>query len=234
MATFVLVHGAWHGGWCYKRVAARLRADGHDVFCPSLSGLADRSHLVGRDIDLSTHVADVANLIKWEELSDVVLAGHSYGGMVITGAGDAVAERIKSLVYIDAFVPSDGQAVFDIMAPERQAMFVASAEANGGCMTPVPAEGFNVNAADRAWVDAQCTLHPITCFREKLRLTGAVDGIAAKHYLLAEGWSPSAFPAIAERLRGQPGWSVEGFACGHDIMVDMPDALADALVRIAG
>ncbi len=234
MATFVLVHGAWHGGWCYKRVAARLRKAGHEVFCPTLSGIADRSHLLSPDIGLSTHVADVANLIKWEELDDVILAGHSYGGMVITGAADAMAERIRSLVYIDAFVPGDGQTTFDFMLPERKAGYVASAEKNGGYMEPVPAEGFGVNPADQAWVNAQCTLHPIACFLEKLSLTGAVDGIADRHYHVAEGWGPSAFPGSAEGLRDKPGWMVKGFACGHDIMVDMPDELAGALLDIAG
>src|SRR3984957_20745503 len=111
MATFVLVHGAWHGSWCWKRVRQALQAAGHNVFTPTLTGVADRSHLLSPDVNLDTHIDDVVNLIRWEELSDVVLCGHSYGGMVITGVADALSDRIRSLVYLDAFVPKDGEAL---------------------------------------------------------------------------------------------------------------------------
>lgn len=111
MTNFVLVHGAWHGGWCWKRVARILRAKGHEVYTPSLTGLAERSHLVNRNVNLETHILDIVNLLQWEELSDVVLCGHSYGGQVITGAADRSADRIGALVYLDAFVPENGQCL---------------------------------------------------------------------------------------------------------------------------
>ena len=105
--TFVLVHGAWHGGWCWLRVADRLRSNGHKVFTPTLTGLGERSHLLRPDIDIGTHITDVVNVIKWERLTDVVLCGHSYGGFVISGVAEMMAEAIRSIVFLDAFVPRD-------------------------------------------------------------------------------------------------------------------------------
>src|SRR5262245_14863398 len=130
MATFVLVHGAWHGGWCWQRVSPLLRARGHEVFAPTLTGLGERSHLLTREIGLETHVADVVNAIRWEDLTDVVLCGHSYGGMVISGAADRMADRVRSLVYLDAFVPADGQSIFDFMTAERAEGFRDGARAH--------------------------------------------------------------------------------------------------------
>jgi pimeloyl-ACP methyl ester carboxylesterase len=117
-ATYVLVHGAWHGSWCWKRVRKNLQDAGHQVFTPTLTGLGERSHLNSAAVNLSTHVADVANLFRWEDLSDVILCGHSYGGNVISGVADQVPERIRTLVYLDAFVPEDGESLFDLHSPE--------------------------------------------------------------------------------------------------------------------
>ena len=117
-ATYVLVHGAWHGSWCWKRVRKGLRDTGHQVFTPTLTGLGERSHLNSAAVNLSTHIADVVNLLRWEDLSDVILCGHSYGGTVITGVADRIPERIRTLVYLDAFVPEDGECLFDL-APEH-------------------------------------------------------------------------------------------------------------------
>ncbi len=120
MATYVLVHGAWHGSWCWKRVRKALQAAGHDVFTPTLTGVGERSHLNSPGVNLSTHIADVANLIRWEELSDVILCGHSYGGCVISGAADSVSDRIRAVVYLDAFVLEDREALIDLLPPELQ------------------------------------------------------------------------------------------------------------------
>ena len=112
--TFVLVHGAWHGGWCWRRVADRLTAKGHYVVAPTLSGVGERSHLKAEDIDLTTQIEDVVGEIKWKDLDGVVLVGHSYGGMVITGVAEQLGKRISAIVYLDAFLPADGQSLFDI------------------------------------------------------------------------------------------------------------------------
>src|ERR1700675_3292707 len=118
MTSFVLVHGAWHGSWCWKRVRRSLQEKGHEVFTPTLTGVADRSHLLSREVNLETHITDVVNLIQWEELSDVVLCGHSYGGLVISGVADRIPDRIGALVYLDAFVLEDGQSLHDVLPPD--------------------------------------------------------------------------------------------------------------------
>jgi pimeloyl-ACP methyl ester carboxylesterase len=136
MANFVLVHGAWHGGWCWRFVRERLKE--HQVFTPSLTGLGERRHLAGPDIDLETHITDVVSLLEMEDLHDVMLVGHSYGGMVVTGAADRVPQRIKRLVYLDAFVPENGKCLLDYVVPERAARMREEGE-KVGSVTPPPA-----------------------------------------------------------------------------------------------
>jgi pimeloyl-ACP methyl ester carboxylesterase len=218
--NFVLVHGAWHGGWCWRRVADRLAEKGHRVFTPTLTGLADRSHLLAESVNLSTHVSDVANLIRWEELKDVVLCGHSYGGMVVTGAADKVSERIAALVYLDAFVPESGQSMQDLR-PRDLPSDVG--------LPPITAETFRVNERDRTWVDRQCTPHPVASIREKLALTGAYRAVRRKIYIRATAYPSVPFDGYYERLKSDPGWVVHQVSCGHDVMIDMPDALAEIL-----
>ena len=138
MATFVLVHGAWHGSWCWKRVRKALQARGHDVFTPTLTGLAERSHLLAPNVNLDTHIDDVVGLIKWEDLSDVVLCGHSYGGCVISGAADRVAQRIGALVYLDAFVFADGQCLLDTVQPVGAVASALLPSATTGRCRPFP------------------------------------------------------------------------------------------------
>ena len=231
MATFVLVHGAWHGGWCYKRVARILRGGGHVVYTPTLTGLGERAHLMDRSIDLDTHVADIVGVLRWEELSDVVLCGHSYGGMVITGVAEKAPDRIRSLVYLDAFVPEDGRALFDYVPPELSEQMRADARANGEGykISPIPAEAFAVNPADAAWVNAMCVKQPIGTFEQRMALTGARERAKRRVFILASGWQPSPFPQFAEKLAPDPAWRVTPIACGHDVMVDKPQELASAL-----
>lgn len=131
MATFVLVHGSFGGGWVWAAVAARLRAAGHAVFAPTLTGLGERIHLAHPGVDLATHVADVANVLAYEDLAGVVLVGWSYGGMAATGAADRAPARVARLVYVDAAAPEDGQCVFDIAGPEAREMLEAAAEREG-------------------------------------------------------------------------------------------------------
>lgn len=234
MTTYVLVHGAWHGGWCWTRVAARLRAAGHDVFTPTLTGLADRSHLLAPTVNLQTHVMDVASLLRWEDLEDVVLCGHSYGGMVIAGAADREAARVKAMVYLDAFVPESGQSAMDLRPKDRVEQAFAQARAHGGWMLPpTPAATFKVNEADQAWVDSKCTLFPMACFTQPLQLAGAYMKPAKKMYIRAGGYPAPNFDAPVERFRNDPAWDVRIFDCGHDVMVDMPEELAAALLELS-
>jgi pimeloyl-ACP methyl ester carboxylesterase len=240
MATFVLVHGAWHGGWCYKRTAGYLRAAGHEVYTPTLTGLGERAHLMSRAINLDTHLEDIVGVIRCEELSDIVLCGHSYGGLVITGVAEKVPDCIRSLVYLDAIVPENGESLFDLVPPETSAAFREDALQNGDgyLMTPVPAAIFNVNPRDAAWVDRMCVKHPLVCFEQKISLAGAAKRIPKRTYILAPQWAPPAemggrspFELIAERLKRDSAWRSISVPCGHDVMVDMPKELADLLIE---
>jgi len=231
MATFVLVQGAWHGSWCWKRVRKALQAKGHDVFTPTLTGLADRSHLLSPTVSLETHIQDVGNLIRWEELSDVVLCGHSYGGAVISGVADRVPERIRSLVYLDAFVLEDGENVAQHI-PQGQVNVPSEGAKNAGedwKVPPIPAEVFNVNASDREWVNRQCTMFPMECFRERIQLTGGIHNVTNVTFILATGWDGSPFPPSYEKAKAR-GWKTLTMPCGHDVMLDMPEELTQALL----
>jgi pimeloyl-ACP methyl ester carboxylesterase len=231
MSTFVLIHGAWHGGWCWKRVRRSLQAQEHDVFTPTLTGVADRSHLLAREVNLETHIADVTNLILWEELSDVVLCGHSYGGAVISGVADCIPDRIGALVYLDAFVLENGQSVYDTLPAAQKNMQVEGVRdaGDGWKVPPIPAEGFNVNDKDREWVNRQCTMQPLATFQQPIRLTGASDRIGNVTFILANGWGPGPFLPFYEKAKVK-GWRTLAIECGHDVMLDQPDKLTEALL----
>ena len=205
-ATFVLVHGAWSGGWCYARVAALLRSRGHTVFTPTLTGQGERAHLLSGAINLSTHIEDVLGVFRFERLSEVILAGHSYGGMVITGVADRIADRVAALAYLDAFVPEDGQSLFDINIAANTQRFLQGAGASGGLSVPAPpAAYFGVNATDATTVDALATPFPLGCFTEKLTLSGAHRSVK-KHLLCARHRAAAREPVppfLRARARGR-------------------------------
>lgn len=242
MANFVLVHGAWHGGWCYRDTARLLRAAGHTVHTPTHSGVGERAHQSAENITLETHIRDVCGCIEAEELDDVILCGHSYGGMVITGVADRLPQRIKALVYLDAFVPAHGQSLIDLLRialPAEVAdgfvgaFFGTALQNHSGLMAPIPAEAFGIRAENRAWVDRRCVGQPLATFTLPLLLTGAGAAVPQRLYILADGWDPSPFRHFATQAEGQPGWRVARLACGHDVMVDMPAELAAELMTLA-
>jgi pimeloyl-ACP methyl ester carboxylesterase len=231
--TFVLVHGAWHGGWCWRRVADRLHGGGHVVFTPTLTGLGERAHLMRAGIDLKTHITDVVNVMKWERLTDVVLCGHSYGGMIISGVAEQTAQSIRSIVFLDAFVPKNGEAVQDLTsAAVRESAQAAIARGDIG-MPPRPAEAFGVNAADRAWVDALCLPQPIATFTNKIVLSGAVARIARKSYVRAASYANPGFDRALAAAKADSTWRTYEVPCGHDVMVDMPERLSEILLEAA-
>jgi len=222
--TFVLVHGAWHGGWCWRRVADLLSAKGHYVVAPTLSGVGERSHLPPDIINLTTQINDVAGEIKWKDLDNIILVGHSYGGMVITGAAEQLRERIAAIVYLDAFQPADGQSLADYSTrtswPEPS-------------VPPLPASAFHVNAKDAAWVDSKTTPHPTKCFTEKLKVTGAYQSIPKKLYIRAPLFGSKAFDDAFTRCRADHAWQTMTVSCGHDVMIDQPAELASTLEKLA-
>ena len=234
MATFVLVHGAWHGSWCWARARRALLDRGHDVFTPTLTGIGERSHLLSRDIDLQVHVDDIANLVRWEELDQVILCGHSYGGAVISGVADLLPDRIAALVYLDAFLLEEGESLHDLLPAEHRELQLSLAEqfGDGWRVPPIPAEIFNVNARDRDWVDRQCTPQPLATFQQKLRLSRGPSAIARNHYIFASGWEGTPFAASYRRARAR-GWTTAEISCGHDVMLDEPEALVSELLGLA-
>jgi pimeloyl-ACP methyl ester carboxylesterase len=232
MATFVLVHGAWHGGWCWRRVARLLARDGHEVFAPTLTGLCERSHLRRPDTGLDTHILDVVNEMKWQGLKDVVLVGHSYGGMVISGVAEAMEKSIAAFVMLDAFFPESGQALIDLAAPAVRDGLSAALREGAATVPPRSAAMFNVNEQDRAFVDSQCTPQPIHCMLGKVALSGARERIARKVYIRASGYPNAPFDAALQKARAQ-GWHTYEVACGHDVMLDAPERLAEILQSVA-
>jgi pimeloyl-ACP methyl ester carboxylesterase len=231
--TFVLVHGAWHGGWGWVRVADRLRARGHIVFAPTLTGLGERVHLLRPGIDLSLHVADVLGVIKYERLNDVVLVGHSYGGCVISGVAEAMPDAIASIVFLDAFIPDNGDATVDLVPPAVQDVIRAALQ-RGDTTVPVrDAAAFKVNEKDRAWVDALATPQPIGTMIEKIKLSGARERIAKKTYIRASGYPNVSFEKAHARAKADRAWRTYEVPCGHDVMIDDPDRLTEILLEVA-
>jgi pimeloyl-ACP methyl ester carboxylesterase len=221
--TFVLVHGAWAGSWCWARVVDRLSANGHRVFAPTLSGLGERSHLAACDINLTTHVLDVVNEITWKDLDHVILVGHSYGGMVINGVAEHVVDRIASIIYIDAFIPADGESAADLGLPEDSKSALIA--------VPPTAEGEYINEADRAWVDAKATPQPSATFGEKLHVSGAYQRVPNKVYIRASN-GPSIFQEFAATARSDR-WTVYEIESGHDVAIDAPMELCEILEACA-
>ena len=224
-APFVLVHGAWHGGWCWRRVADRLTGKGYYVSAPTLTGLGERAHLASDAVTLSTHIDDVVNEIKWKDLDRLVLVGHSYGGMVITGVAERIRERIAAIVYLDAFIPADGQSVAALRAP--------TAAPYPPMIPPPAAAAFKVNEKDVAWVNSKLTPQPAKSFTEPLRVTDAYQTIAKKVYVRAPAFSQVSFDAAYRRVRGDRSWKTLEVSCGHDLMLDQPTELAELLESLA-
>jgi len=200
------------------------------VFTPTLTGVGERSHLLSRQVNLDTHIDDVVNLIQWEELSNVVLCGHSYGGCVISGVADRIPDRIGALVYLDAFVLKNGQCLHDTLPPEqlKMQMEATAAHGEGWKVPPIPAEVFNVNASDAAWVDRQCTVQPLATFQQSIKLSGKADGIKDVTFILATGFADSPFPQFFEPAKAR-GWKTLKMDCGHAVMLDLPDELTQVL-----
>jgi pimeloyl-ACP methyl ester carboxylesterase len=231
--TFVLVHGAWHGGWCWRRVSDLLQKQGHKVFTPTMTGLGERSHLIDSKVNLATHVTDIVNVIKWEGLGDIVLVGHSYGGMIISGVAEQARHAIGSIVFLDAFVPENGDSLATKASQPVREAIASLVEKGETAMKPVSAAVFRVNEKDRAWVDGMCTPHPVATLTDKITVTGARDRVAKKAYIRAKGYPSVPFDGAQERLKADAGWRVYDLPCGHDAMVDMPDRLTEILVEVA-
>jgi pimeloyl-ACP methyl ester carboxylesterase len=230
--TFVLVHGAWHGGWCWRRVADHLEAKGHKVYTPTLTGVGDRSHLLSKDINLDTHIADLVNLFKWEDLRAVCLAAHSYGGWPCSGALEQIGDRVTSIVWVDSFRPENGQKGSDYSSGFSRKTLEESVARGEAGRKGTSAEGFGVNEKDRAWVDSKLTLQPNGPTLQPIKLTGARERVAKKTYIRAPSYPQPAFDKALEACRADPTWrAIVADHAGHDIMIDQPEWLAGILIE---
>jgi pimeloyl-ACP methyl ester carboxylesterase len=237
MATYVLVHGGGHGGWCYSRVAPLLRARGHDVYTPTLTGLGERAHMMRADIDLDFHIRDVLAVMHYEDLRDVILAGHSYGGMVITGVADRAPDRVGKLVYLDAATPRDGQSLVDHAGPVINAVRPYGQTIDGIelVLLPSPHAGrlYGVeDEADLAWMSERLTGHPWQCFEQKLVLSDE-DALATipQYHVVCTPTIATRDKKIVERARAEGRfWDID---TAHDLMITEPEWVADTLLEIA-
>jgi pimeloyl-ACP methyl ester carboxylesterase len=230
VSVFVLVHGAWHGGWVWQRVAPLLRAAGHEVHTPTLTGVSDRAHLLNPSVGLGTHVQDVVALLEAFDLTDVVLVGHSYAGQVVTGVADRVPERLRLRVYLDAFVGDDGEAAIDLL-PSTVAGHYRESVAGPGFGWLIPVRPLTVlgvtDEGDLRWLGARLTPHPWLTYTEPLRLRNNGDVVPAV-FVECVDWM-RVFHTHAERAAAR-GWAVHEVMTGHEAMVTAPEKLADVLL----
>jgi len=227
MATFVLVHGGWAGAVVWRQLAPRLRKAGHEVYAPTLTGIGERKHLLSREIGLETHIQDVIGVVEDEDLSDIVLVGHSYGGMVISGVADRVPKRIASLVYLDAFVPENGQSLFSLLPPDRHLAIVPGED---WLVAPITSASFGLERPEviALW-EGKSAPQPLATFTQPVPLTGGIGRVKHKMYILAT--DPARFTQFYDKLKNDPGWVVHTLPCTHFIQLEMPDELTAILLK---
>lgn len=227
MATYLICHGAWSAGWAWRKLRPLLRAAGHEVFTPTYTGLGERAHLAHPLVDLETHIRDVLGVIECEDLRDVVLVGHSYGGMVATGVGDRVPDRVRRLVYVDAFVPADGQSLDDL------ARRAAPAEAVEGWLVPPNPSPPDTAPEDLAWIAPRRRYQSARCFSQKLRLAHAAPPFPRTYVHCTRKVGHDNFRQFADRFRDDPAWRFHALDASHSPNVTAPDALARLLLDAA-
>ena len=225
MATYVLVHGAWHGGWCWADVARELSAAGHEVYAPTSSGVAERAGLAAHT-DLGTHVDELAGFLYFNDLREVILVGHSYGGLVISGAAARASARLSRLVYLDAFIADDGQSMYDLLRPERRKVYDEST--HDGLIESPPPDVFGVAIDGAAWLSDRLTGQPVQTWKQPLSLPSQPP-LPRQYLRCTQGPLTPSFSGFAVRLRDTAGWDVVDFDAPHDAMITHPLDLAAAL-----
>jgi pimeloyl-ACP methyl ester carboxylesterase len=234
MAVFVLVHGTGCGGWVWQKLSPLLRAAGHEVYSPTLTGLSDRNHLLSCGVNLSTHITDIVNLLFYEDLTDVILVGNSYAGMVITGVAAKIPERLKLLVYLDAYLPDDGQSEADLLPVDMFAARQADAAIHGGVIQPPPASIFGVTDPElQQWINIRMTPHPLSTYTESVPVGDAGSKAIRGIYIHCNGnpsTTPDLFEASTAKARDK-GWQVIDLYAGHLAMLTVPRELAAILLE---
>lgn len=221
MTTYVLIPGACHGAWCFDDLAAALRANGHQVVAITLTGIAERSHLLHGGVNLETHIQDVLAELSTRSVDEVVLVGHSYGGMVITAVGDRIPERVDALVFLDAVVPLDGESCWDIVNDEQRRWYVG-VDHTGYGVPPMP------------FFDPRATAHPLASFLQPLDLAGDLNRFRRRDFVYALQWpGESPLRPSYERVKDDPRWHVHELDGAHNLMRDNPDDLLHILLDVA-
>jgi pimeloyl-ACP methyl ester carboxylesterase len=227
MATYLICHGAWSGGWSWNKMRQLLRAAGHEVFTPTYTGLGERAHLTHPMIDLETHIQDILGVIEYEDLRDFILVGHSYGGTVATGVADRVPQRVRHLVYLDAFVPADGQSLNDLVGGTRHAVPVE------GWLIPPNPSAPDTSPEDLAWAAPRRRHQPARCFSQKIRLGHATTAFPRSYIHCTKKTDPDVFQQFADRFRTDSTWHFHAMDASHSPNITAPDALAALLLAIA-
>lgn len=236
MATFVLVHGGGHGGWCYQRVARILRSHGQEVYTPTMTGLGEREHLLSPAVDLDLQITDIVKVLEFEDLRDVILVGHSYGGMVITGVADRATDRVGHMVYLDAATPENGQSLVDLAGPLMEAARAEGRSVDGIELVLYPGTDpmnyFGLTDPEQIeWVKPKLTPHPWKCFEQKLVLANeaALRALPQTHIVCTWTLPFRDVELLNEQSQGRV-WDVD---TGHDLMISEPAAVAELLLRLA-
>ena len=229
--TILVCHGAWSAGWAWKKMHPLMRAAGHRLLTPTYTGLGERAHLANPSIDLETHIQDVLNVIQYEDLRDIVLLGHSYGGMVATGVADRARDRIAQLIYLDAFVPNDGQSLLDLNEPARERMCELAKSGDGWRVPPNPSPP-DTSPADLEWLTPRRVHMPIQCFETRLKLHGG-ELTLPRSYIYCTRIPPGdTFGQFAARARNEGGWRYFEIDASHSPNVTAPESLMALLEKI--
>jgi pimeloyl-ACP methyl ester carboxylesterase len=232
--TFLVCHGAWGGGWSWRKMRPLMRAAGHRLLTPTYTGLGERAHLAAPSIDLQTHIQDTLNVISYEDLHDIVLLGHSYGGMVATGVADRARDRITQLIYLDAFVPGDGESLLDFLPESEQRRMREGARLNGGWRVPPNPTPADTPPDDVAWLTARRVDMPIKCFEMKLQLQQGDLTLPRSYVYCTRAAAVDAFGPFARRAKAEPGWRYAEIDASHSPMVTAPEALMAVLEKLVG
>jgi alpha-beta hydrolase superfamily lysophospholipase len=235
--TFVLVHGAWYGGWCWDRVAQNLRVQGHTVTTPTCPGLGEHAHLLSKDISLSTFVTSITNHIAYQELDDVILVGSGFGGVVISGVADHIPFALKHLVYVDAMVLESGMSVFEGQpaAVTKKRLEQVAAQGKGVAIPPPPVTADSYRGTDKktlGWLAQRLTPQPVGTYQEKLVLNNKLGNGVPRSYVDCTASPFEPLVEVKKKLRRQDGWNWVELASHHDPMITEPKMLSDFLARV--
>jgi len=228
--TFVLVHGAWHGGWCWRSVVDILEAAGYRTFAPTLTGLAERAHLMSRDINLDTHVADIVGLFKRESILNGILCAHSYAGWVASAAVEQLRSRISAIVFVDASLPMDGERPLDKSTRRKQIEGIVAA--GNFSIEPPSVTEFHVKPENATYIESMLTPQPVGVSLQPIRLTGEREKVPIKVYVRATVFPSDRFDGYRNWAQSNK-WLVYDLPCGHEVMVDEPEQLAAILLDAA-